>query len=307
MKLIRLHKPDCIINRYSIYDLSPIIVGKFYRIPIVSEVNGSVIFERDLIKKFYFKGLAKWVEKTIFKQANVVTVVSTGLYDYFEEHEYDVSSTIVIPNGVDIEKFKLDSPAPIILENIVAKWEGKTILGFLGSLKSWHGVERIIDILPILINENKDVRFLIIGDGSERERLEKKINDLELSSYVHITGFLDYKDIPGAINIMDIALAPYHSIDHFHFSPLKVFEYMGMGKPVISPNLGQCSELIETDVNGVLIQENTNEALMQAIVDLVNNENKRKLLGKNAREFIAENYTWKVNAEKISKAIKLKQ
>ncbi|APH03559.1 glycosyltransferase family 4 protein [Bacillus weihaiensis] len=303
LKLYKKHKPDSIINRYSIYDISAIIVGKILKIPVVYEVNGSVIYERDIEGRYYLK-LARWFEKFIFKHANVVTVVSNELLNYFKENEYDTTKSIVIPNGVDIDKFTLNASAPEQLKQINEKWANKTVLGFLGSLKSWHGVERIIDLIPSLIKENPNIRFLIIGDGNERERLEEKIKNYEIEDYVFITGFLNYQDVPGAINLFDIALAPYNNIDFFYFSPLKVFEYMAMAKPVIAPRLGQCQDLIQDSHNGFLLDENTNEDLKQKILLLAKDESLIQQMGANAREFIKNHYTWTVNAEKIDHSIK---
>jgi glycosyltransferase involved in cell wall biosynthesis len=303
VRLIQKYKPDCIINRYSIYDLSAILAGKLFNIPIVYEVNGSVIYERDIENRYYIKGLANWFEKQVFKQADVVTVVSNELKRYFDENRYDTSSTIVIPNGVDINKFHENVPCPAFLEDLEKKWSDNVVVGFLGSLKSWHGVERMINIMPKLIQKVPKIRFLIIGDGNEREILEQKINNYNISQYVHITGFIDHKDIPGALNLIDIAVAPYKDIKFFYFSPLKVFEYMAMGKPVVAPALGQCKELIQSNYNGILLEENTDDALMNAIQNLAENEDLRTKMGKNARKFIEKHYTWKVNAKKIEQAI----
>ncbi|WP_102264407.1 glycosyltransferase family 4 protein [Mesobacillus jeotgali] len=302
-KLIKEHKPDCVINRYSPYDLSAIIAGKLMNVPVIYEVNASVVFERDLEKRFYIKGLLNWFEKKVFKSSDAVTVVSNELKRYFAENSYDVSKTIVVPNGVDIDKFSLDAPAPDFLVPLKEKWENDVVIGFLGSLKSWHGVERGIDILPDLLKHIPNLRFLIIGDGNERERLENKINELSLTEYVKITGFLDHKEIPGALNLMDIAIAPYKDIEFFHFSPLKIFEYMAMGKPVVAPALGQCKELIETGYNGILLEENTNDHLAEAIKKIADNDELRGQMAFNARDFIEKHYTWKANAKKYETAI----
>ncbi|WLR41506.1 glycosyltransferase family 4 protein [Bacillus carboniphilus] len=295
--------PDVVINRYSIYDISAIIIRLIYRIPYVAEVNASSIVEKDITKQFYFKRTARLIEKYIFRKADIVTVVSKELLKYFEENEYRTDNVIVIPNGVDAEKFNSERTEQ--LEGYpFDEWEGKEIIGFLGSLKSWHGVERLIDILPVLIEDNPLIRLLIIGDGEEHRRLSQLVMDKKLSNYVHITGNLPYDHIPKALKSVNVCIAPYYNIDHFYFSPIKIFEYMAMGKPVIAPALGQCEELIVNNHNGILLPENTNEQLIVAIKRIFMDKKQLERLGVNAREFIINSYTWEQNAKQIDGAIR---
>jgi glycosyltransferase involved in cell wall biosynthesis len=303
VKLIKKHKPDAIINRYTMYDISPILINKLYGIPIIYEVNASAVYEREIEGIYYLKPIAKWAEKFIFKKANNVTLVSNELLRFFKEKGYDTTRTIVIPNGVDTNKFTSPNNLTTDLKVMKEKWNDKIILGFLGSLKSWHGVERIIDCMPRLLESNKDIRFLIVGDGNERSKIEEKIRKSNLEDKVFITGFLDYQFIPSALYLFDIAVAPYHNIDFFHFSPLKVFEYMAAENPVVAPPFGQLSELIEDDNNGILIENNTDDELIAAVLDLANSKEKREKLGKNAKQFIEANYSWDVNAKKIESII----
>lgn len=296
------NKPDLIIYRYTIYDLSGIFVGKLFRIPVIYEVNGSVEYEREISGRYYFKRLVRSNEKYIFEHADLVLLVSNELKSYFEKKNYNIENTLIVPNGVDIERFSQNIPLPKDLQKIKDDLSDKKVIGFTGSLKSWHGAERIIDILPEIIKVVPDARYLIIGDGERRGVIEDKIKKLGLENHVYITGFQDHSLIPTLIDIMDIAVAPYHDIDFFHFSPLKVFEYMAKGKPVVAPALGQCVDLVGKD-NGILIQENNNEELKNAILRLLEDTDLAKRLGNNARKFIEENYTWEQNARKIENAI----
>ncbi|WP_010175091.1 glycosyltransferase family 4 protein [Bacillus coahuilensis] len=305
-RLIKEHNPDFIINRYSIYDISPLLAKWIYKTPVMIEVNASAVFERELVGKYYFKGISTFLEKLLFSKADSLSVVSNELLHYFSQHGYDTTNVVVTPNGVDITKFELDTPPPHSLSKLTTSWSANTVIGFMGSFQPWHGMERLVELMPELLKENPAIRLLIVGDGKTRSKVEEKISELGVKDQVYITGFLDYKDIPGALNIMDIAIAPYHHIEHFHFSPLKIFEYMAIGKPVIAPNLGQCRDLIQNNETGILLKENTNEELKNAILYLTQNEDQRKLFGINARSFISEHYTWVRNAERYIDAMKVK-
>lgn len=303
LKLYREHKPDAIINRYLIYDFSAIIAGKLLNIPVMYEVNASAVYEREIENRYYIKPLAKWVEKYIFKKSDIVTVVSNELKNYFEENGYNVSNTIVIPNGVNVEKYQEDIQVPPSFDDISHQWKDKLILGFLGSLKSWHGIQRVIDLMPSLIKKNPNIRLLIVGDGNTRSEIEKKIEDYKLKDHVFISGFIPHEDVPGALHLFDVALAPYNNISNFYFSPLKIFEYMAAGKPVVAPSLGQIKELVQSNYTGLLLDENTDSCLEESILSIIEDSQKLKQMGLNAKNFITEHYTWTKNAETISSAL----
>jgi glycosyltransferase involved in cell wall biosynthesis len=302
LKLYKEHKPDAIINRYLIYDFSAIIAGEILRIPVMYEVNASAVYEREIENKYYIKPLAKYIEKLIFNRSDAVTVVSEELKKYFHQNGYNTSKTLVIPNGVDITRYPEILETPQRFHEIAQKWENNIIIGFLGSLKSWHGVQRVISLMPSLLKDNENIRLLIIGDGNERESIEKEIKSLNIEEFVHISGFIPHDEVPGALNLLNITLAPYKEIDNFYFSPLKIFEYMAAGKPVIAPPYGQITELV-TQNTGILLSKNSNEELQKAIIELANNPEKRSALGKNARVYIEENFTWKRNAMKIAERL----
>lgn len=298
------YKPERIIYRYSIYDISGLWISKLFRVPVVYEINGSVEYEREIENKFYFKKLVRRTEKSIFNKADLVLLVSNELKRYFNEKNYNMNKILIVPNGVDMAKFNREIELPAEFAQMKEQWADKKVIGFSGSLKSWHGAERIIDILPDILKEVPDARYLIIGDGDRRRMIEAKMKEMGLEEYVYITGFQDYKLIPTLLKIPDITVAPYHNIDFFHFSPLKVIEYMGAGKPVVAPPLGQCVDLIGYEGDrGILLSENTDEQLTNAIVKLLKDPALVKTMGRNAQSFIEENYTWEQNARRIDEAI----
>lgn len=302
-KLYRKHKPDAIINRYLIYDFSAIVVGKLLNIPVMYEVNASAVYEREIENRYYIKPLAKYVEKLIFNKSNVVTVVSNELKNFFEENGYNVSNTIVIPNGVNIKEYQENVEISSKFQELALQWKDKEILGFLGSLKSWHGVHRVIDILPSLLKSNPNIRLLIVGDGNTRDDIEKRISEKNLKDHVFISGFIPHDQVPGALSLFKVALAPYNNISNFYFSPLKIFEYMAAGKAVVAPGLGQINELVQPGYTGILLQENTDICLEKAILEIIEDPEQLKQMSLNAKDYISRNYTWERNAEKISSSL----
>jgi glycosyltransferase involved in cell wall biosynthesis len=98
---------------------------------------------------------------------------------------------------------------------------------------------------------------------------------------------------------MDVAVAPYPAIGHFYFSPLKLFEYMAMARPVIASTQGQIAELVTHQENGWLYPPGDIEALKDALIRLATDEDLRLRLGASARTYVATHHTWKRNGEKL--------
>ena len=148
-----------------------------------------------------------------------------------------------------------------------------------------------------------DVRLVIVGDGPLRAELQRSLSERGLAGSVVFTGAVAHEEIPALIRQFDVALAPYPALDHpFYFSPLKLFEYMACGVPVVAANCGQIAELIRDGETGLLHAPGDLNALVDACDALLRNPKKRLLLGQSAAEFVRANFTWDRNA---SRAVEL--
>jgi glycosyltransferase involved in cell wall biosynthesis len=105
---------------------------------------------------------------------------------------------------------------------------------------------------------------------------------------------------------MDVAVAPYPKIENFYFSPLKVFEYMAAGLPVVSSNIGQLSELIQNEYCGFLYRPGDSEALSKILLRLMKDPKLRKTVGAAAKDYIIQNHTWDIVVSKILSLSNLK-
>ena len=140
---------------------------------------------------------------------------------------------------------------------------------------------------------------MIVGDGPERERLLDEAAALHLNEDVEFTGAVDHREIPELLQSMHIAVAPYPDLDGFYFSPLKVFEYMAAGIPVVASRIGQLDQLIENNVNGLLTRPGDWRELSSAIKTLYESPTLRQQIGKSAREFVVKNHSWETKVKSI--------
>lgn len=146
---------------------------------------------------------------------------------------------------------------------------------------------------------HEEAKLLIVGDGPERENLEAELAAHGLDSHTQFTGAVNPDAVPKLLARMDVAVAPYPAQSDFYFSPLKVYEYMAAGLPVVASRIGQLADLIDTGVNGILCPPGDAIALAEALETLWRSPTLRQRLGEAARQKVMDNHTWDAIAQQI--------
>ncbi|MGR9037609.1 MAG: glycosyltransferase family 4 protein, partial [Gammaproteobacteria bacterium] len=231
-------------------------------------------------------------------RADAVLTVSEPLRQHILEQGLESSRIHVLPNGVNASVFRPEPRDP----DIRSRWGIGTelVLGFVGGLRPWHGVDILPVLLERLIDRYPRLRLVWVGEGPWRKRLESDLREKRLHRHAVFTGALTHTEIPPLIRQFDVALAPYPEFDHhFYFSPLKLFEYMGCGVPVIAAAAGQISQIVRHEETGLLYPPGNLDALTDYCDRLLGNPDERELLGKAGAEIIHAHYTWDHNASRV--------
>jgi glycosyltransferase involved in cell wall biosynthesis len=173
-------------------------------------------------------------------------------------------------------------------------------LGFVGGLRPWHGVKALPTLIDRLRKRHPNLKLVIAGDGPLRADLEREVAEWDLSGHVVLTGAVPHEEIADLVRLFDVALAPYSNPDHiFYFSPLKLFEYMACGVPVVAADLGQIADVIQDGVTGLLYSPGDTEALTAACNRLLGDPSLRRYLGEAAAKEVQGKYTWDHNAARV--------
>jgi glycosyltransferase involved in cell wall biosynthesis len=205
----------------------------------------------------------------------------------------------VLPNGVDPGLFYPAAAEPSGRARLGLA--AGPVIGFVGGLRPWHGVEVLPELLQKLTRGHPTVQMLIAGDGPLRATLKADFQKRRLSNRVRFTGTIPHDQIPAIIRHFDIALAPYPRLNHdFYFSPLKIFEYMACGIPVVASACGQISELIKSGKTGLLCRPQRVTDLTAACDRLLRNPSLRQRLGQSACKLVHTHYTWDHNARRAT-------
>ena len=281
---------DLVYERYALFSFSGMEYARAIGVPGVLEVNAPLIEEQAEYRQLIDRKGAESAARRAFKAASVLIAVSQEVALYLDQFVEASGRVEVVANGVDADEFK---PRP---GNVRA--EGFTV-GFVGSLKPWHGLPDLIEAFSRLKQLAADPRLLIVGDGPERNRLEEDLAARGLVEAVQLTGAVAHSEVPALLASMDAAVAPYPKLDNFYFSPLKVFEYMSAGLPIVASRTGQVAQLIEDGVTGLLYQPGDVGAMSEALMRLRSDPQLRVDLGRAARATILRGHTWKTIVERI--------
>jgi len=290
-------KPDFVILRRDRY-LSVIILCRLFNIPLLLEVNESAQEKELLPKKYRMRWIAfwQWFEKVMLNLSTHIIVVSEPLRQYFISRNIPANKITTVPNGVNSSIFnpRIDG---IKVKKILGL-KNKIVIGFSGAFSPWHGLDFLAKSIKTYLRQTsyKDEIILLLI-GKEGPVFEKPAN---LSNeYTITTGYIPHNEMPGYLAVIDIFVAPYPRIEPFHYSPLKIYEAMAMGIPVVASAQGQICDIITDGFNGVLYIPEDEKQFIGKLDMLINDGKLRKKLGKQARATIEKKYTWENNARRI--------
>lgn len=293
-KILKEKKYDFIYERYAIFNWAGVKAAKKNNIPILVEINYTSFTPLYRKRSALLKPLAHLIDKMMFRKINRFVVVSTYLENHLVELKVPAEKIIVLTNAADPEKFSPNISGDKIREKYNIK--DKIVIGFSGGFYPWHGLGLLIEVFIDLKKDYKNIALMLIGDGPLKRRLEKKVSDYNIAKNVIFTGKVDHEKLPKYIAAFDVAVMP-DSNDYG--SPMKVFEYMAMGKPVVAPKLGPLEDGIRHRKTGFLFGQQNKKELIKVLVGLINNEKLCEKIGIAAQKNILHNHTWQKNGEKM--------
>jgi glycosyltransferase involved in cell wall biosynthesis len=276
---------DLVYERYSLWSYAAMEFARTRGIPGVLEVNAPLIDEQASHRNLINREAAEKVTARIFEAARVLAAVSDGVAHHLEGFPNTHNRLHVIPNGVNTDRF-----APSL--RLSLQTDGRFTVGFVGTLKPWHGVHVLIDAFELLHKKYVNTRLLIVGDGPERDSIHSNLRQKNLTHAAQLTGAVDPFEVPRLLSSMDACVAPYPEIPNFYFSPLKVYEYMASGRPVVASRIGQLREVVHDGKTGLLCEPGNPYSLASKLETLVDSPALCRKLSHAARAQVVAQHTW---------------
>ena len=298
LHLIKKIKPDVVILREDRY-ISSLFISRLFHIPTLFEVNSPFLEQYLLSPGEQLRGRSfwEWYERKILRVPDRIMVVSETLRRFYIKGGLSPGKITAVPNGVDIDLFNPGVGGREIRTTLGL--DKKVVIGFAGSAAPWHGLNFLAENLSSFVRTRPDMRdkiiLLLVGDArSYRENIPHIPDAITV-----ITGSVNHDQMPRYLAAMDIFIAPYPPIDPFYFSPLKIFEAMAMGLPVLASAQGQICELIQDGQSGCLYPPGHSKVFLEKLESLIDSRELRSSLGQCGRETMERKYTWRQNASRV--------
>lgn len=294
-KAIAEFEPDLVYDRYVNYNYSAVAAARRAGLPVFVEVNSPYSYQKQTFdERLYLARVSRAFERTICSRASRVIVVSTPLKKFLVSIGVPAERIVVMPNGADPDAFTADFDASAVRQRLGVA--DRIVIGFSGILRPWHGLDLLVEAFARLAAGNPRLHLLIVGDGPIRGELEQQVAARRLADRVTITGRLPHAEVREYVGAMDVAVSPRAT---FYASPMKVLEYMAMGKAIVAPDMDNLRDILTDSVDGVLFTAEDVDALTVAIGRLIGDAELRRGLGAAARRKIEQERTWLHNARDV--------
>ena len=273
------------------------VVGKHFAIPTIYEIRGlweitRISRQPEFEHSEYFDMMSK-LETESACGADYVFTITNALADEMRRRSKKLSEIGFLPNGVHSDRFVHMEP-DIDLKKELDIDEDAVVIGYIGSLVSYEGLDLLINSLP-LVQHSTEVKFklLIVGDGAYMEKLQDLTNNLGLTDLVLFTGRVPHEEVERYYSIVDIAPFPRLPQPVTEMvSPLKPFEAMAMEKAVIASDVHALAEIVQHEETGLLFEKGNATSLSDTLTRLINDSKLRSNYGKAARIWVEQKRDW---------------
>lgn len=282
-----------IYQRYSLNNLAGVILARRWRLPLILEANGSEAKWRQDFSVLRHPRLAYACERLILRSAEIVSAVSANAADDLVSAGAVRERLRVVPNGVTVSRFAEATPMPLPFLN------GSFVVCFVGLFYPWHGVRYLAEAFALWHQRRPDVRLLLVGDGEEAPVVRSLLERDGALGATHLTGLVAREQAPCYMAAADVLVSPHADIDHFIGSPIKLFEYMAAGKPIVGTRVGQIQDILRDGETGLLVAPEDPEAMANALERLYTDRKLRQRLGRTAREEARQQHSWDVRLASI--------
>jgi glycosyltransferase involved in cell wall biosynthesis len=311
-RLIRQVRPDIIIERYHNFGGESLRSEGWH----VLEVNAPIVDypnspKQRLDRALLVEPFRRWRDWQCRTADRFVVPTKAILPDWIPPEKIHETEW-----GVDTNRFRPGVQPPPGVKLPFAR-DGRLIVIFIGAFRAWHGVRHLVRAMKILRDEGHATRdagihtgihAVLIGDGPEREPAEAEARAAGLDTSLTFTGALPHELLPACLAAADIGVAPFDTAAHaplslaFYWSPLKVFEYMAAGLPVVAPDIPRLRQILGAGEAGLLYDAASPQGLADAIAALAEPE-RRAAIGAAARARAVRDYSWMSHCERLMHAV----
>jgi glycosyltransferase involved in cell wall biosynthesis len=293
-RAVREFKPDLVYERYALYGFAGGMVARRRGVPFILEVNTPYAQAWAKYYGLHLPRLARWLERRTLCAADHLITVTQAQVGLLHDIGVRPGRITVSHNAIDPQWFdQARQHDPALRERLGLKG---TVVGFVGTMNRWQGIPKFGAVVASVLARHPDASFLFVGDGEFRQALEDACRAQGHLDRVVFAGRQPHARVPSFVAAMDIAVL----LDsNTYGSPMKIFEYWGMGKAVVAPSVPPVLEVLRDGETGLLIEPGDAVQLADRIVELASDAALRERLGQAGRAYVCAHHTWADNARQI--------
>lgn len=283
-----LRRPPTVVYYRWMESLHPFLLARIFGAVCVCEINGEPVPPW---------GAAGWrgrlthaLASFSLRRCDRVVVLTEGL-GRLVQSEYGVPADHVslLPSGTDLSLFSpMERQRCVQAAGLDPACE---YVGFVGSFYRYQGLTTLLGAFERLHARRPSVRLLLVGDGEESVALREQAVQRGLSSWIIWTGRVAYARVPLLIGAMDVCVAPF-SADRGETSPVKIFDYLACGKPVVASAIPSVTAIFSESNGVVLVEPDRAECLADAVRALLDRPEESSGLGRDGRLFVEKRFGW---------------
>ena len=286
-------QPDVILETHIAFSLCGAIASARSGVPLVLD-DVAPAWEEELLYGIGTPRLARRVYRRVVRQATLVIAVNGSIRKLLaDEIGTATDGVAVVENGFDPAPFAAakEAPPPVQLRRA----SGDVVLVFAGSFQPYHRVDLLIHAVASL---GRPVQLALVGDGHERDSCRRLADELGVQDRVAFIGSVPHDEVPRWLVHSDVGVLP--ASNHYG-NPMKLYEYLAAGLPVVAPDLPQVRDIVDGDV-AVLFRPDGLEPLRDALATVVEEHDlRRRMAAEAARR--AEGMSWSTRAQQLVEAM----
>lgn len=298
-----------IFVRDSVFDaLLALYIKRRYNVPFVFEMSNPIEQDWEFHKvhrskhKYFWYFISKieaYIIMYALHKADLVLPTTKWMVEDFTMKGIEGSKMMPHPNGIDISRSSdADGDAIRRRHNL----EDSSVVVYVGTMDKMRHLDILIHVFSEVKKSRKDVKLLMVGDGNDKSNLERLAGELGIRDDVVFTGQVYFNEIPNFIAAADVGVSPVPPLDFYKLSsPIKMFEYMALCKPVVANyEIPEQEEVMQESGGGVLVKFEA-ESFANGIIKLLDDLERAKEMGRKGHEWVVKNRSYENMAREVEK------
>jgi glycosyltransferase involved in cell wall biosynthesis len=290
-------RPDVIYERSAAFCVAGALVSRRLGVPLVVEFNDVAGLAG--VREQRFAWLSRALEGAVLRTAAAAVPVTSYLRDQLQTRGLDPARIAVIGNGFDPQRFHSDLDGAEIRHRYGVT-ESECLVGFSGAMSPWYRLVEMVQAFADRFARSPRVRLLLIGDGPDRDAVQRKIVALGGSRQVILGPRVPHEEVPAHLAAFDIALIPHCNQ---HGSPVKLFEYLGAARPLVAVRTPGVTDIVTHEREALLAEPGDLDTLMRQVSWLAMNPRAGAAMGRRGHALVHRRYTWAHRAEETDQVL----